>query len=160
YTISDGKGGTSTTTLTIPITRPDKPPLAVDDAYTADAGQPLTVPSATGVLANDSDPDPEDLGRLTVASINGDPTVIGQQITLPSGALVTVNPDGSFTYDPNGVFDNLIPGTTGTDSFTYAVTDPEGKVSTATAVITVTPAGADLKVTKIVDNSTPNVGDL
>src|SRR5262249_10304735 len=84
---------------------------------------------------------------------------VGQQITLPSGALVTVNPDGSFSYDPNHVFDNLAPGTTGTDSFTYAVTDPQGMVSTATAVITVTPPVADLRIVKTVSNPTPNVGD-
>jgi uncharacterized repeat protein (TIGR01451 family) len=160
YTITDGNGGFSTTTVTVPITRVNKPPVAVDDAYTTDATTKLTVPAAQGVLANDSDPDPEDQGKLTVVSINRDPTAVGQQVRLPSGALVTVNPDGSFTYDPNGVFDNLAPGTTGTDSFTYAVTDPHGAVSTATAVITVNPPPqADLGLTKVVDDATPNVGD-
>jgi uncharacterized repeat protein (TIGR01451 family) len=160
YTISDGHGGTSTTTLTIPITRPDQPPVAVNDAYTTDAAVPLTIPAAQGVLADDSDPDPEDQGKLKVVEVNGNPAAVGQQITLPSGALLTVNPDGSFSYDPNHAFDNLAPGTTGTDSFTYAVTDPEGMVSTATAIITLTPREADLAVTKTVDNPTANVGDI
>jgi uncharacterized repeat protein (TIGR01451 family) len=159
YTITDGNGGFDSTTLTIPITRPDLPPVAVDDAYTTGAGMILTVPAATGVLANDFDPDAEDQGHLMVASINGDPTAVGQQITLPSGALVTVNPDGSFSYNPNGKFDDLAPSTTGTDSFTYAVTDPHGMVATATAVITITPPVADLALAKTVSNLTPNVGD-
>ena len=159
YTISDGNGGTSSTTLTIPITRFDKPPVAVDDAYTTGAGTVLTVPAAQGVLANDHDPDPEDLGKLTVVGVNANPAAVGQPITLPSGAIVTVNPDGSFAYNPNHVFDGLAPGTTGTDSFTYAVTDSHGMVSTATAVITITPPMADLALAKTVSNARPNVGD-
>jgi uncharacterized repeat protein (TIGR01451 family) len=160
YTITDGNGHFSTTTLTIPITRFNQPPVAVDDAYTVDAGRPLVVPVAQGVLSNDSDPDPEDAGHLTVISINNNTTGIGQPVRLPSGAIVTLNPDGSFTYDPNGVFNNLTPGTTGTDSFTYAITDPHGSVSTATAVFTINPPVADLSIVKSVDNPTPNVGDI
>ena len=41
--------------------------------------------------------------------VNGDAGNVGTQITLPSGALLTVNVDGTFSYDPNGAFDDL-PG--------------------------------------------------
>jgi len=40
-------------------------------------------------------------------------------VTLASGALVTVNPDGTLDYDPNGAFDDLVNGQTADDSFDY-----------------------------------------
>ena len=49
---------------------------------------------------------------------------LGTQITLASGALVTLDDaTGTFTYDPNQAFDFLGLGDVGTDTFTYQVTD-------------------------------------
>ena len=36
--------------------------------------------------------------------MNGAAVNVGNQITLASGALLTVNANGTFDYDPNGVF--------------------------------------------------------
>ncbi|MCA9198488.1 MAG: tandem-95 repeat protein, partial [Planctomycetales bacterium] len=58
-------------------------------------------------------------------------------ITLDSGAIVTVASDGSFTYDPNGQFESLVPGSTATDSFTYTVTDSAGLSAQGTTTITI-----------------------
>ena len=59
--------------------------------------------------------------------MNGSGANVGTQITLASGALLTVNADGTYTYDPNHAFDYL-PGaasgasnTAATDTFTYTV---------------------------------------
>ena len=60
---------------------------------------------------------------ITVATVNGQSASVGQQITLASGALLTVNADGTFDYDPNGQFDSLAGGASTTDTFTYEVTD-------------------------------------
>ncbi|MEQ6204688.1 Ig-like domain-containing protein [Sulfitobacter sp. HNIBRBA2951] len=69
----------------------------------------------------DSDVDAGD--TLNVHAVNGDAANVGSQITLASGALVTVGADGTFVYDTNGVFDALATGESASDSFTYAVTD-------------------------------------
>ncbi|MGH1491981.1 MAG: Ig-like domain-containing protein [Acidimicrobiales bacterium] len=85
---------------------------------------PLDV-MARGVLANDTDPD-------------GDPlTVTGFDATSANGAAVTVNPDGSFTYDPTGVpaIEALGAGETLADTFTYTIGDGNGETDTATATV-------------------------
>ncbi|MFB3069506.1 MAG: Ig-like domain-containing protein, partial [Gemmatimonadales bacterium] len=56
------------------------------------------------------------------------------------GAAVTVNADGSYTYDPTGsaTLNALAAGENTTDSFTYTVSDGNGASDTATVTITVT----------------------
>jgi Big-like domain-containing protein len=65
-----------------------------------------------GVLHNDSSPN----GILIVTEVNGETQDVGQEITLPSGATLTLNSDGSFLYIP-------ILNWTGSDSFTYTASD-------------------------------------
>jgi ELWxxDGT repeat protein/VCBS repeat-containing protein len=77
-------------------------------------------------------------GTLTVAAVNEQASDVGQSFMLPSGALLTVNPDGRFAYDPNGKFDGLSVGQTASDSFTYTIADGQGDTATATAAITIT----------------------
>jgi len=108
------------------------PPIANPDNYTTSEDTVLTV-SAPGVLANDSDPDGD---TLSVAQVNGSAADVGKAVSLPSGAVLTVNPDGSFAYDPNGSF-----AAGGTDSFTYTVEDSHGDEAIATVTITVTASG-------------------
>ena len=73
------------------------------------------------VLGNDSDPDGD---KLTFAS----------PVPLTNPAHGTINPagPGAATYNPN-------PGFSGTDRFTYAVTDGQDNSAPATITITVTP---------------------
>ena len=90
---------------------------------------------ATGnVLVNDIDPAG---GGLTVGTVNGSAANVGATIQLASGALLTVNADGSYTYDPNGAFDSLASGQSATDSFTYTAADALGTPSNA-ATVTIT----------------------
>ena len=44
----------------------------------------------------------------TVVAVNGQSAAVGKTITLPSGALVTLQADGSYWYDPHGSFSYLI----------------------------------------------------
>ncbi len=81
---------------------------------------------------SDADNDP-----LTVTQINNADITNNQQITLPSGALLTIRTDGTFDYDPNGAFDSLSTGETDTDTFTYTLSDG-GDTDTATVTITIT----------------------
>ncbi|MFN6233675.1 Ig-like domain-containing protein, partial [Microcystis sp.] len=53
-------------------------------------------------------------------------------------ALVTLNSDGTFNYDPNGQFKKLGTGQTGTDSFTYQIRNNNNLTDTGTVTITLT----------------------
>ena len=115
YTISDGRGGTDTAAVTVtPAT--NRPPVAVDDpSATAVAG---TV-SLIDVLANDTDPDGDQLAIQTV----------GPVAPVGSGMAAAVNGKVSFTAS-----------VAGTSTFTYTITDPGGLTATATVTVTVAPA--------------------
>jgi VCBS repeat-containing protein len=54
-----------------------------------------------------------------------------------SKGLVTLNGNGTFSYDPNGKFEALGAGQTATDSFTYTVKDGAGASSTKTVTVTI-----------------------
>jgi hypothetical protein len=95
-----------------------------------------TYQSATtsgNVLANDTDPAG---GGLTVSPVNGCAANLGTTIQLASGALLTVNANGGYDYNPNGAFDYLADtGLNASDGFTYTMTDSLGNQSWATVSI-------------------------
>ncbi|MCC5665254.1 tandem-95 repeat protein [Nostoc sp. CHAB 5784] len=97
-------------------TAPNQPPVAVSDTAITNEATAVNI----SVLANDSDPDSN---PLTVTNVNGSSVTVGTPITLSSGALLTLNADGTFTYNPNGRFETLGVGETGSDSFTYTISD-------------------------------------
>ncbi|MCC5609541.1 cadherin-like domain-containing protein [Nostoc sp. CHAB 5834] len=97
-------------------TAPNQPPVTVADTATTDEDTAVNI----SVLANDSDPDSN---PLTVTNVNASSVIVGTPITLSSGALLTLNADGTFTYDPNAKFETLGVGETGSDSFTYTISD-------------------------------------
>jgi VCBS repeat-containing protein len=126
-----------------PITASDFIDIVVNAAAVAADDVNSTVESAPvdgDVTANDSDADGD---AFVVTAVNGDSETVGQQITLPSGALLTLNADGTYSYDPNGRFNTLISAqqaaltgavnTSATDTFTYTVTGGD----TATVTITI-----------------------
>ncbi len=115
YTISDGRGGTASATVTITITEVNDKPTAVADTATTESGEPVTV----DVLANDSDIDGE-LDAATL-SIKGQP---GDGTAVPS--------DGKVTYTSDDGFE-------GTDTFVYKICDTGGKCASATVTVTVDP---------------------
>ena len=78
--------------------------------------------------------------NMVVTEVNGNPVSVGNQIALASGALVTVNADGSFSYDPNGQFNYLSVGGSANDSFDYTVSNG---AATDTASVAVTITGAN-----------------
>src|SRR5690606_33777360 len=78
---------------------------------------------------------------LSIATVNGAALNLGVEILLASGALLTVNADGTYSYNENGAFSHLLPGETDTDSFTYQIKDEHGALSnTATVTIVINPA--------------------
>ncbi|MCA9934704.1 MAG: protein kinase [Ardenticatenaceae bacterium] len=154
YTISDGDGGNDVGTVTITITGENDPPVAVDDTGTTDEDTLLTV-AAPGVLGNDTDVD--GTATLAVIAVNGSAVNVGVQITLSSGALLTLNADGSYTYDPNGQFESLAVGASTTDTFNYTVSDDtDSDVGSVTITINgVNDAPVAVNDTDSTDEDTP-----
>lgn len=110
-------------------------PDAIDDAVSTNEDTALSgnVLSANSTTA-DSDSDGD---TLTVTEVNGVAADVGIAVTLTSGALLTINADGTFDYDPNGQFESLNNGDTGTDSFDYTIDDGNGETDMATVTVTI-----------------------
>ncbi|WP_336489405.1 beta strand repeat-containing protein [Methylobacterium nigriterrae] len=113
YTVSDGRGGLATGSVTVSI---DRVPTAHDDQAVV-AGASLTRDAAHGVLANDTDPDGDTSVVRTVTGSDGTTQIPGGVVNGTYGYL-TLNSDGSYTYTktalgpiPSGVH----------DTFTYTI---------------------------------------
>ena len=120
YTLSDGALA-SVGTVTITITGLGGAPIANDDTFTSDEDNVLTG-NVLDDNGNGVDSDFE-MDSLMITELNGAAADIGMQISLASNALLTLNGDGSFSYDPNGQFDSLISGEMATEVFNYTLSD-------------------------------------
>jgi hypothetical protein len=106
---------TVTQSFVINVANVNEAPVATGESFTG--GQVVTMSVNAGLLtANDSDPD-------------GDPLTV-VLVSNPANGSLILNMDGSFTYQPTGTF-------SGTDSFTYRVSDGtlSSNVATATLLI-------------------------
>ena len=135
FVLTDGDGAISEVTYSgVAIITNSDPAQTVNDAVSTTEGSTQT----GNLILNDL----HDGGLpLQIAAVNGSSGAVGGQILLTSGALLTVNADGSYIYDPNGAFDHLAQtglgasNDTATDSFTYTLADGD------TATVTVTISG-------------------
>jgi VCBS repeat-containing protein len=86
-------------------------------------GRNLFADNGSGADTDSTRPSP------VVAEVNGSSANVGQTITLASGAILWVNPDGTFNYDQNGMFTHLADrnsgasNTSAVDGFTYKLAD-------------------------------------
>jgi len=134
FDLNDSKGeGPTGNVFSVAVQGTNDPPTAQSDADTTQQGTELSIP-APGIVGNDSDPNGD---PLAVSEVNGSASDVGQQITLSSGALLTVEADGAHSYAPNGAFEDLNGDETGSDSFTYTADDGNGGTDRATVTITV-----------------------
>lgn len=113
-----------TANVSVNVTGRNDAPIARDDTYVTDEDTILDSSTTTqaSVLVNDTDKDKKD--TIIVARVNGQPVVAGQVITLPSGATLTMNANGTFIYNPGDAFQYLGEGEQATDSFTYQAANP------------------------------------
>ena len=143
YTVSDGIES-DTATVTVTINGVNDTPAADDDARTTTEDADLDAADADGtatgdanddgVLVNDADVDGD---GLMVDEVEGAGANVGGAITLTSGAVLTVDADGTFIYAPNGAFESLDSGESSADSFSYRSADDNGGTDTATVAMSV-----------------------
>ena len=98
-------------------------PIAVTDSIGTAKGATLTVSSANGVLANDTDPDAHDQGHLSVSAVNGSAANVGHVIKGVYGSI-TINADGSYVYAANK--GTLPAQIVAQDTFKYTISDVHG----------------------------------
>jgi VCBS repeat-containing protein len=134
-TANTSSGASDTKDVSVLLNTSNRAPLAIADSYShIGADTALTVSAGSGVLANDTDADGN---PLTAVLDSG-----------PSNGTLTLNSDGSFTYQANSAF-------AGTDSFTYHATDGIDNSNTVTVTITTT-AGCNGLTATITGNGTVN----
>ncbi|MEQ6203787.1 Ig-like domain-containing protein, partial [Sulfitobacter sp. HNIBRBA2951] len=137
YTITDGNGGIDDARVFVTVNNINDDPVATDDCVATDLDTPVTI----DVLANDSDPDGDELTVISATSPDGD---------------VTFNDDGTIEFTPT-------PGFTGDAEITYTISDGNGGEDTAVAKVSVgeestPPVAADDTATT--DEDTPVVIDV
>jgi hypothetical protein len=114
FRANDGQGFSNTATVTIPVSRANRPPVTSDQAFTVRQGDPQAVILSTGVTDPDGD----------------NPLTYGAPSDPPHGTVTcTTATVCSYTSDAAYL---------GTDSFTYTVTDGRaGHLKTVTVTMTV-----------------------
>ena len=113
YTLSDGNGGTATGTVNVTVRPVNDGPVAVNDSITLSEDTDKTV----SLVTNDTDVDND---TLSISSV-----------TQGENGSVINNGNGTVTYSP-------LPNFIGNDSFTYTVSDGNGKTASATVNVVVT----------------------
>ncbi|MGI9606794.1 MAG: cadherin-like domain-containing protein, partial [Acidimicrobiales bacterium] len=125
YTITDpGALVSNVANVSLTVTADNDAPVAVDDGGVGYTTLQDTLITTADVTVNDSDVDhPIDPASTLV-------------VTPPATGTLVNNGDGTFDFDP-------APGWSGTDRFTYTITDPGALVSnTATVTLDVTAVNA------------------
>ncbi|NNF78440.1 MAG: hypothetical protein HKN05_10470 [Rhizobiales bacterium] len=113
-------------------------PIAADDTATTNTTTPVT---SLNVLANDIDPDGSS-ANLFVSAVASFAANVGVAVAGSGGGQFTIAADGTASFDPNGEFSGLAPGTSTTTAIEYVVRDPDGREAVATYTVTVATPGA------------------
>ncbi|MEL0587155.1 MAG: tandem-95 repeat protein [Candidatus Thiodiazotropha sp. (ex. Lucinoma kazani)] len=127
-------GPVATTTITVnPL---NDSPVATDNTNTVSensfvSGNAITDDSGSGI---DSDPEGD---VLQVSQVEGAAYTPGLPVILASGAQVTFQTNGFYTYNTSGQFDGLGAGNSVIDNFSYQVSDGNGGFDTASVTVTV-----------------------
>ncbi len=123
-TVSDGKGGTATSTVNIGVTPVNDPPKFDDPS------NPNYNPS-TGNYHVTTDEDKPVSGKVKATDADGDPLTYAKG-SNPAHGAVTVDANGNWTYTPSKDYN-------GSDSFTVTVSDGKGGTTTSTIYVGITP---------------------
>lgn len=115
YAAEDGSGGSENATVSLSVMAVNDIPMAAADAFVTLEDQAAVV-AAPGVLSNDVDVDGDALSVSLIAP--------------PSFGNVSLDSDGSFIYTPDANYN-------GADSFSYAVSDPQGTEDVGAVALTI-----------------------
>ncbi|MEJ3959405.1 tandem-95 repeat protein [Brachymonas sp. G13] len=136
YTVSDGQGGTDTSTLDITVTPVNDAPVDGNETNSVLEDTTLTVADgATGDLLNnatDVDGDNLTIASYTIAGVTGTYTA-GQSAQIAGIGTITINGNGSYTFVPALNWNGTVP------LITYTVADGKGGFDTSTLQLTVNP---------------------
>ncbi|MFC1759068.1 Ig-like domain-containing protein [Planctomycetota bacterium] len=124
YTVSDGRGGTSSANVVLTIRGVNDLPQAQDDEFEL-LENDGAINVTTLLLRNDRELDTAD--SIRISSVDTTNTI--GRVTLT---------DGRIEYDPDPEFDSLRVGETAIDSFEYSIVDEQGASATATVTVTIT----------------------
>jgi VCBS repeat-containing protein/surface protein len=127
-TVADGNGGTAMQEIAVTVT--DLSTEAVDDAFTLQAGVPITIDP----LANDTSVDDETLTIIEIHDLDdGNNTLIssGDAVTLASGTVIELRADGRLKVTASSTGSEIF------ESFDYVVTDSNGNSDTGTVNLTI-----------------------
>ncbi len=120
FKINDGAADSVSATVSIMVSSVNDPPMANDDTATTQEDTPVVT---IDVLANDTDVD--NVGRYLYLD-----TFSVTAVSQGTNGSVTINPDGTLSYNPNANF-------SGSDTFTYTISDNKGLTDTAKVNVTV-----------------------
>ncbi len=151
-TATDPDGASGTTTVTLVIA--NLAPVALDDAASlSEDGISVEGNVLTDPVTGDADAAP-DSDPLVVASAaqGGTPLTLGQPFMTSGGGVLTLNANGSYTFEPGMAYNGLGQGESATESIVYTVSDGNGGTAIATLAITVVgandaPTTADVALT-------------
>ncbi len=140
-TVTDNHNAAFTTTVEVDLTGISADaPTPADDSATLNEGDAVSATTReTGVLGNDTDPNPGDAANLVVSTVvagtGGVPSSVSADATTSvDGAYGTlqINSDGTYSYTADDRSLHLQEGDHATDVFTYTAEDPSGAIRTAT----------------------------
>ena len=133
-TVSDGQGGSVSSTVTIGIAALNDAPATTD----------LNLSTEEDVAVN---------GQITATDIDGDALNYAVTVAPQNGVLVLNAATGEFTYTPSANYN-------GSDSFEVTISDGNGGTTTSTVTVGVTPANDAPTVTPVALNNVDEDGNL
>jgi VCBS repeat-containing protein len=140
YVVHDSYGGTDTANIDILVSGRNEDPLASNIAASVDedADALVLTPSFTDVDLTDTH---SITLRANVRSAGGSAGSMqietGNDLTFFNGAHISLNPDGTISFEQNGSYNSLDDGETASIEFEYIVTDNFGGESIGNVVITI-----------------------
>ncbi|WP_205371170.1 cadherin-like domain-containing protein [Thermoleptolyngbya sp. PKUAC-SCTB121] len=152
YVVSDGNGGTDTSTLSITVTPVNDPPVDGNETLSVAEDTPLS----GNLLSNATDVDGDTLS-ITQFTIGSTTYTAGDTANIPGVGTLTINANGTFTFTPAPNYNGPVP------PVSYVVSDGNGGTDTSTLSITVTPVNdppIDDDETLSVAKNTPLSGNL
>ncbi|TRW80444.1 hypothetical protein FK535_19025 [Mycolicibacterium sp. 018/SC-01/001] len=133
FTVDDGHGGTTTTTVRVAISPATGPVNGAPTDGSFTAGQP----DSDGIVT----------GQVSATDPDSDPLTYSGPAASTKGGTVIVNSDGSFSYDPTDAAQHAASALGATtadkqDTFTVTVSDGNGGTLAVPVTVTILPRNA------------------